>query len=221
MCMHVIASPHTYATPQHAVGQSVRRAHTCVDVGSARHKPGSAIVNTTSIQAFQGSGGMAHYATTKGGIVSLTRALAQDAIKQGVRVNAVALGPVWTPLIVSTMDAETYMKFGADNPMGRPIRPTGAAMDDPDHVLPSHTFILATLAGDELGVGPVANALLTTRRNQVRDTEQGDPTAASPLVMAGFETGIIAAIGALCGQEGVSAFRTNCDLMCTMTEAEG
>jgi len=90
-------------------------------------KPGGAIVNTTSIQAFQGSGGMTHYATTKGGIVSFTRALAQDAIKQGVRVNAVAPGPVWTPLIVSTMDAEAYMQFGADSPMGRPAQPAELA----------------------------------------------------------------------------------------------
>ena len=90
-------------------------------------QPGGAIVNTTSIQAFQGSGGMTHYATTKGGIVSFTRALAQDAIKQGVRVNAVAPGPVWTPLIVSTMDAEKYTTFGEDTPMGRPGQPAELA----------------------------------------------------------------------------------------------
>ncbi len=90
-------------------------------------KPGGAIINTTSIQAFQGSGGMTHYATTKGGIVSFTRALAQDAIQQGVRVNAVAPGPIWTPLIVSTMDPEMYEQFGGDTPLGRPGQPAELA----------------------------------------------------------------------------------------------
>src|SRR5699024_2221122 len=89
--------------------------------------PGGAIINTASIQAFQGSGGMVHYATTKGGIVSFTRALAQNAIRQGVRVNAVAPGPVWTPLIISTMPAEHYESFGGDVPMGRPAQPAELA----------------------------------------------------------------------------------------------
>jgi NAD(P)-dependent dehydrogenase (short-subunit alcohol dehydrogenase family) len=86
-------------------------------------EPGGAIINTTSIQAFQGSPELTHYATTKGGIVSFTRALAKDAIKQGVRVNAVAPGPIWTPLIVSTMDPEKYTTFGQDTPMGRAGQP--------------------------------------------------------------------------------------------------
>lgn len=92
------------------------------------HLPeGGAIINTTSIQATHPSGPLAHYATTKGGIVTFTRALAQDAIKNGVRVNAVAPGPVWTPLIVSTMSADGYKTFGKDTPIGRAAQPAELA----------------------------------------------------------------------------------------------
>ncbi|HWV24737.1 MAG TPA: SDR family oxidoreductase [Thermomicrobiales bacterium] len=111
-------------------------------------RPGGAIVNTTSIQAFQGSGGLVHYATTKGGIVSFTRALAQNAIQRGVRVNAVAPGPVWTPLIVSTMPAGHYEQFGADSPMGRPAQPAELA--------PAYVFLASNdstyITGEVIGV---------------------------------------------------------------------
>jgi NAD(P)-dependent dehydrogenase (short-subunit alcohol dehydrogenase family) len=88
---------------------------------------GGAIINTTSIQAVNPSAPLIHYATTKGGMLTFTRALSQDAIKQGVRVNAVAPGPIWTPLIVSTMDAEKYGTFGKDTPLGRAGQPAELA----------------------------------------------------------------------------------------------
>ena len=67
------------------------------------------------------------YAPTKGAIVNFTKALAQIAIKQGVRVNAVAPGPVWTPLIPSTMPGEQVKKFGSDTAFGRPAQPVELA----------------------------------------------------------------------------------------------
>ena len=78
----------------------------------AGQKAGGAIINTASVNAFQPSPGLLAYATTKGAIVTFTRALSQMALKQGVRVNAVAPGPVWTPLIPWSMPEEKVKKFG-------------------------------------------------------------------------------------------------------------
>jgi NAD(P)-dependent dehydrogenase (short-subunit alcohol dehydrogenase family) len=109
---------------------------------------GGAIINTTSIQAYQPSASLIHYATTKGAIVTFTKALAEEAIKQGVRVNAVAPGPVWTPLITSTMPAERYTTFGQDSPMGRPGQPAELA--------PSYVFLASQdssfISGEIIGV---------------------------------------------------------------------
>lgn len=88
---------------------------------------GGAIINTTSIQSYQPSSSLLAYATTKGAITTFTKGLAQETIKQGIRVNAVAPGPVWTPLIVSTMPAEQSAKFGQDSPIGRPAQPAELA----------------------------------------------------------------------------------------------
>jgi NAD(P)-dependent dehydrogenase (short-subunit alcohol dehydrogenase family) len=90
-------------------------------------KPGSAIINTASVNAFQPSPGLLAYATTKGAIVTFTRALSQMALEQGVRVNAVAPGPVWTPLIPWSMPEEKVKKFGQSSPMSRPAQPAELA----------------------------------------------------------------------------------------------
>ncbi len=79
-----------------------------------RMQPGSAIINTTSIQAYDPSPNLLPYAATKAAIVSLTKTLSHLGMKQGVRVNAVAPGPVWTPLIPATMPAEKVKSFGKD-----------------------------------------------------------------------------------------------------------
>ncbi|TCN46287.1 hypothetical protein EV641_12163 [Rhodococcus sp. SMB37] len=89
--------------------------------------PGSAIVNTTSIQATSPSPGLLDYATSKAGIVNFTRGLAGDVAARGIRVNAVAPGPIWTPLIPATMTREAYEHFGADVPLGRPGQPAELA----------------------------------------------------------------------------------------------
>jgi NAD(P)-dependent dehydrogenase (short-subunit alcohol dehydrogenase family) len=88
-----------------------------------RMSEGGAIINTTSIQAFVPSESLVPYAATKAAIASFTRSFAACAIKRGVRVNAVAPGPVWTPLIPSTMPAEEVRSFGANTIFDRPAQP--------------------------------------------------------------------------------------------------
>ena len=89
--------------------------------------PGSAIVNTTSIQSKTPSGNLLAYATTKGAIANFTAGLAEMVADKGIRVNAVAPGPIWTPLIPSTMPAKKVEKFGADTPLGRVGQPAELA----------------------------------------------------------------------------------------------
>ena len=90
-------------------------------------QPGSTIINTTSIQAYQPSPTLLPYSTTKGAILTFTKGLSDEAIKQGIRVNAVAPGPVWTPLIPSTMPPEQVSQFGKTTPMGRAGQPAELA----------------------------------------------------------------------------------------------
>jgi NAD(P)-dependent dehydrogenase (short-subunit alcohol dehydrogenase family) len=86
-------------------------------------RPGSTIVNTTSIQAAQPSPQLLHYAATKGAISTFTKGLAQELAERGIRVNAVAPGPIWTPLVVMSFPADKNAQFGADTPLGRPGQP--------------------------------------------------------------------------------------------------
>jgi NAD(P)-dependent dehydrogenase (short-subunit alcohol dehydrogenase family) len=90
-------------------------------------RPGSAIINTASIQASQPKPELLHYATTKGAVVTFTQALSQEALERGIRVNAVAPGPVWTPLIPISFPPDEVAKFGQNNPMGRPAQPAEIA----------------------------------------------------------------------------------------------
>jgi NAD(P)-dependent dehydrogenase (short-subunit alcohol dehydrogenase family) len=92
-----------------------------------RMKPGSVIINTASIQALDPSPNLLAYAPTKAAIVNFTKALSQTAMKKGVRVNAVAPGPVWTPLIPSTMPEEKVKSFGKDTMFGRAAQPVELA----------------------------------------------------------------------------------------------
>ncbi|KXZ12603.1 NAD(P)-dependent oxidoreductase [Bacillus nakamurai] len=86
-------------------------------------KPGSAIINTTSINPYRGNPQLIDYTATKGAINGFTRSMAQALVKDGIRVNAVAPGPIWTPLIPSTFSGESVASFGQDTPMGRAGQP--------------------------------------------------------------------------------------------------
>jgi NAD(P)-dependent dehydrogenase (short-subunit alcohol dehydrogenase family) len=88
-----------------------------------RMEEGSTIINTTSIQAAQPSPQLLHYASTKGAISTFTKGLAQELAERGIRVNAVAPGPIWTPLVVMSFPADKNAQFGADTPLGRPGQP--------------------------------------------------------------------------------------------------
>ena len=96
-------------------------------------KEGSAIINTTSVTAYKGSPQLLDYSSTKGAIVAFTRSLSQSLVEKGIRVNGVAPGPIWTPLIPSTFPEEKVEQFGADVPMQRP--------GQPEEVAPSYVFL--------------------------------------------------------------------------------
>lgn len=86
-------------------------------------KNGSSIINTASITAYQGNEQLLDYSATKGAIVSFTRSLSKSLAPQGIRVNGVAPGPIWTPLIPSTFPSDQVAQFGTDTPMGRAGQP--------------------------------------------------------------------------------------------------
>ena len=96
-------------------------------------KEGSAIINTTSVTAYKGSPELLDYSSTKGAIVAFTRSLSQNLVSKGIRVNAVAPGPIWTPLIPSTFPEEKVETFGKQAPMQRP--------GQPEEVAPSYVFL--------------------------------------------------------------------------------
>jgi NAD(P)-dependent dehydrogenase (short-subunit alcohol dehydrogenase family) len=87
----------------------------------------STIVNSTSVVAYRGSAGLIDYSATKGAIVSFTRSLAASLMDRKIRVNGVAPGPIWTPLIVSSFPPKKVAKHGSDSPMGRPGEPVEIA----------------------------------------------------------------------------------------------
>ena len=90
-------------------------------------KPGATIINTSSVQSSSPSPELLDYATTKAAIVNFTRGLAQSVADRGIRVNAVAPGPIWTPLIPATMPEEKVASFGEQTPMGRAGQPAEVA----------------------------------------------------------------------------------------------
>jgi NAD(P)-dependent dehydrogenase (short-subunit alcohol dehydrogenase family) len=96
-------------------------------------KPGSTIINTASITAYEGNEQLLDYSATKGAIVTFTRSLSQQLIGRGIRVNGVAPGPIWTPLIPSTFTEEQVHKFGANVPMKR--------AGQPEELAPSYVFL--------------------------------------------------------------------------------
>ncbi|NJM66614.1 MAG: SDR family oxidoreductase [Acaryochloris sp. RU_4_1] len=97
---------------------------------------GSVVINTTSVTAYKGNPQLLDYSATKGAIVAFTRSLSQSLVKKGIRVNGVAPGPIWTPLIPSTFPADKVENFGAQVPMQR--------VGQPEEVAPCYVFLAAT-----------------------------------------------------------------------------
>ncbi|GFE69296.1 short-chain dehydrogenase/reductase SDR [Chroococcus sp. FPU101] len=96
-------------------------------------KKGSAIINTTSVTAYKGSPELLDYSSTKGAIVAFTRSLSQSLVEKGIRVNGVAPGPIWTPLIPSTFPEDKVANFGKQVPMQR--------AGQPEEIAPSYVFL--------------------------------------------------------------------------------
>ncbi len=96
-------------------------------------KEGACIINTTSVTAYRGSSHLLDYSSSKGAIVTFTRSLSQQLASRGIRVNGVAPGPVWTPLIPSSSSAQGIPQFGKDVPLGRP--------GQPEEIAPCYVFL--------------------------------------------------------------------------------
>ncbi len=111
-------------------------------------KKGATIINTASVQAYQPTAAILDYASTKGAIVTFTKGLSEELIQRGIRVNCVAPGPVWTPIIPASFDPEKVSKFGEENPTGRAGQPVELA--------PSFVFLASDestfVNGEVLGV---------------------------------------------------------------------
>lgn len=97
---------------------------------------GSCIINTASVTAYRGSAHLLDYAASKGAIVSFTRSLASNLASRGIRVNGVAPGPVWTPLVPSSFKSQEVAEFGSDVPLGR--------AGEPYEIAPSYVFLAST-----------------------------------------------------------------------------
>jgi NAD(P)-dependent dehydrogenase (short-subunit alcohol dehydrogenase family) len=116
---------------------------------AGRHmQAGSSIIVTTSIQAYQPSPSLLDYASTKGALLNFTKGLSQELAPKGIRVNTVAPGPIWTPLIPATMPAEQVESFGSDTPIGRAGQPVELA--------PAYVFLASQessyITGERIGV---------------------------------------------------------------------
>lgn len=98
-----------------------------------KKQKGSTIINTTSVTAYRGSSHLLDYSSTKGAIVTFTRSLSANLASTGIRVNGVAPGPVWTPLIVSSFPPDQVKKFGQDVPLGR--------AGQPEEIAPAFVFL--------------------------------------------------------------------------------
>ena len=111
-------------------------------------QPGATIINTSSVQAYQPTPALIDYACTKAAILNFTRALSQEVAPKGIRVNTVAPGPIWTPLIPATMPEEQVAEFGAETPMGRAGQPAELA--------PAYVFLASQessyITGERIGV---------------------------------------------------------------------
>lgn len=116
---------HAFETNVHSYFRVTRVALRYLDQGGS-------VINTGSVNGMRGNQKLIDYSATKGAVHALTYSLAQALVNRGIRVNCVAPGPVWTPLIPATLDPDHVGEFGANTPMGRPA--------DPDEIAPSYVF---------------------------------------------------------------------------------
>lgn len=121
---------------EHSFANNVFAYVYLIQAALAELPEGGAIINTTSVTAFRGSGHLIDYSATKGAITALTRSLAKSLVDDGIRVNAVAPGPIWTPLIPATFSADKVRSFGGNTPMGRAGQPA--------EVGPAYVFLAST-----------------------------------------------------------------------------
>lgn len=122
----------TYEQFQRTFATNIEATFFVTQAALAHMADGSAVINTASITGLQGHKQLLDYAATKGAIIALTYSLAQALVERNIRVNAVAPGPVWTPLIPATFPKEKVESFGSDTPMGRAAQP--------DEIAPSYVF---------------------------------------------------------------------------------
>ena len=108
----------------------------CTKYALKHLKPGSAIINSTSVTAYRGNPMLIDYASTKGAIVAFTRSLARQLVERDIRVNGVAPGPIWTPLIPASFEGKKVAEFGSDTPMER--------AGEPMEVAPSYVFLASS-----------------------------------------------------------------------------
>ena len=139
-----ITDEHLHETLETNIGGFFHMAR----AGLPHMEQGAGIINTSSVTGLFGSPKLLDYSATKGAINAFTMSLASNLIERGIRVNAVAPGPVWTPLIPMSFDPESTANFGADNPMGRPAQPAELA--------PLYVFLASAessyIAGEVIGV---------------------------------------------------------------------
>jgi NAD(P)-dependent dehydrogenase (short-subunit alcohol dehydrogenase family) len=121
--------------------------HTC-KAALEHMEPGATIINTSSVEAYQPKPTLLDYASTKAAIVNFTKGLSQETAERGIRVNTVAPGPIWTPLIPATMPAEEVKSFGGETPLGRAGQPAELA--------PAYVFLASQessyVNGERIGV---------------------------------------------------------------------
>jgi NAD(P)-dependent dehydrogenase (short-subunit alcohol dehydrogenase family) len=125
----------TTAQLEHTFRVNVYGPFWCTQEALQLMPDGASIINTASINGLRGNASLIDYSASKGAVLALTYALAQSLLDRRIRVNAVAPGPVWTPLIPATFDAEKVAHFGEQSPMGRAAQP--------DEIAPSYVFFAA------------------------------------------------------------------------------
>ncbi|GMN43823.1 hypothetical protein TIFTF001_013023 [Ficus carica] len=130
---HVMDPTPQFSAPEYKPSNKLQIYNSNIRHALKHMKEGSSIINTTSVNAYKGNAKLLDYTATKGAIVAYTRGLAHHLVERGIRVNGVAPGPIWTPLIPASFSEEETAKFGSQVPMKRSGQPI--------EVAPSYVFL--------------------------------------------------------------------------------